>query len=156
MELMKDWHVVFFGPLSPVELLWECFHLACDFPALKQTNCCNHANRLEGERVRNPQFSLSRAIEKGARMTSHHVFLTTSIGSTRSTASLVTEQANCGALQAMVWFSFQDGWNEKSYVEAVSFCAKKHMKCPGISTHSDNPYFLTKVDTFGVFLSSFN
>lgn len=99
-------------------------------------------------------------MEKGARMTSQYVFLTTgsigSTGSTGSTASLVTEQANCGALQAMVWFSFQDGWNQKSYVEAVSFCAKKHMKCPGISTHSDNPYFLTKVDTFGVFLSSFN
>ena len=28
----------------------------------------------------------------------------------------------------MIWFSFFDGWNRQSYVEAVSFCAKRHMK----------------------------
>lgn len=31
----------------------------------------------------------------------------------------------------MVWFSYVDGWNQQSYVEAVSFCVKRHMKCPG-------------------------
>ena len=31
-------------------------------------------------------------------------------------------------LEAMIWFSFFDGWNRQSYVEAVSFCAKRHMK----------------------------
>eukprot|EP00438_Fugacium_kawagutii_P032180 Skav234188 [mRNA] locus=scaffold1413:64199:84537:+ [translate_table: standard] len=33
-----------------------------------------------------------------------------------------------GELAAMVWFSYMDGWNQQSYVEAVSFCVKRHMK----------------------------
>lgn len=30
--------------------------------------------------------------------------------------------------KAMVWFSHEDSWNRKSFVEAVSFCAKRKMK----------------------------
>lgn len=30
--------------------------------------------------------------------------------------------------KAMVWFSFRDGWNRQSYIDAVSFCVKRHMK----------------------------
>ncbi|CAE7244822.1 unnamed protein product [Symbiodinium pilosum] len=30
--------------------------------------------------------------------------------------------------KAMVWYSHEDGWNRKSYVEAVSYCAKRKMK----------------------------
>ena len=32
------------------------------------------------------------------------------------------------SFQAMVWYSHEDGWNRKSYVEAVSYCAKRKMK----------------------------
>lgn len=47
---------------------------------------------------------------------------------TLSTALIGRLAGELAVPKAMVWFSFQDGWNEKSYVEAVSFCAKKHMK----------------------------
>ena len=33
--------------------------------------------------------------------------------------------------EAMVWFSFRDGWNRQSYIDAVSFCVKRHMKLLG-------------------------
>eukprot|EP00435_Cladocopium_sp_Y103_P025757 s197_g6.t1 len=47
---------------------------------------------------------------------------------TLSTALIGRLAGELAVPKAMVWYSFQDGWNEKSYVEAVSFCAKKHMK----------------------------
>eukprot|EP00930_Biecheleria_cincta_P018462 TRINITY_DN1437_c0_g1_i1.p1 TRINITY_DN1437_c0_g1~~TRINITY_DN1437_c0_g1_i1.p1 ORF type:complete len:2162 (-),score=335.88 TRINITY_DN1437_c0_g1_i1:98-6583(-) len=30
--------------------------------------------------------------------------------------------------KTLVWFSYQDNWSRKSYVQAVSFCAKRNMK----------------------------
>lgn len=47
---------------------------------------------------------------------------------TLSTALIGRLAGELALPKAMVWFSFFDGWNRQSYVEAVSFCAKRHMK----------------------------